>query len=223
MHIDLLLVNGVANDLFMNEEWRDIKGYEGSYQVSNTRKVRSLDRTIMAGKPLVPTMIKGKEIKSRISKNGYEMVTVSSKSNTKHMHVHRLVAEAFIPNNDKKREINHIDANKLNNNVENLEWVTSQENKIHANKNGLYKNRYIGAEKIAKKQRIPIVMDNNILVFGVNKTAKELGFSASSITQVLHGERDSTHGHTFRYATEQDISQFDKRREEADRIGNFFS
>lgn len=191
----------------MNEEWKDIIGYENMYQISNTGQVRSVDRIVFAGKHYVPTRIKGCIIKTRISKNGYVMVTLSNKSKTKHLYVHRLVAEAFIPNPDNKREVNHKDTNKLNNNVNNLEWTTSSENKIHAHKNGLMDNKYVGAEKRAKKQRIPIIMDDNILCYGVNKTAKKINVCPASITQVLHGERKFTRGHTFKYATDDDIQR----------------
>lgn len=190
-----------------DEIWVDINGYKNIYQVSNTGRVRSVDRIVFAGKQYAPTRIKGCVVKTRISKNGYEMVTLSNKSKTRHLYVHRLVAEAFIPNPDNKREVNHKDANKLNNNVDNLEWTTSSENKIHAHKNGLMNNKYAGAEKRAKKQRIPIIMDDNILCYGVNKTAKKINVSPASITQVLHGEREFTHGHTFRYATDDDIKR----------------
>ena len=189
----------------MPEEWRDIDGYEGLYKVSNTGKIKSTDRILYMGKNYVPSKVKGKLIKTRISKNGYVLVTLSSKSKTRHFYVHRLVAETFIPNPENKREVNHIDTNKLNNDVSNLEWVTSSENKIHAHANGLMENKYVGAEKRAKKQRIPLVMDEDTLVYGVNKTANELGFSPACITQVLHGDRDKTHGHTFRRATKNDI------------------
>lgn len=129
----------------MTEECRDIDGYEGLYKVSNTGKIKSVDRILYMGKNYVPTKVKGKLIKTRISKNEYVMATLSSKGKTRHFYVHRLVAETFIPNPENKREVNRIDTNKLNNDVSNLEWVTSSENKIHAHANWLMENKYVVA------------------------------------------------------------------------------
>lgn len=105
----------------MEEVWRDVPEYEGLYQVSNKGNVKRDGR-----------------IKSqRIDKGGYCTVGLSRNSVQKCLKVHRLVAGAFIPNPEEKRTVNHIDGNKQNNNVENLEWATHSENIIHANATGL--------------------------------------------------------------------------------------
>ena len=70
---------------------------------------------------------------------GYKIVWMNIKGKQKHYYLHRLIAEAFIPNPDNKPQVNHIDGNKTNNNVENLEWVTSKENVHHAIRTGLMK------------------------------------------------------------------------------------
>ena len=120
------------------EEWKPIKGYEGLYEVSNTGKVRSLDHYNTNGK--VDILYKGKILNGFLDgKNNYKMVMLSkSKTDQKKFLVHRLVAETFIENSDNKREVNHKDGNKLNNDVSNLEWCSSKENKEHAFKNGFY-------------------------------------------------------------------------------------
>lgn len=79
----------------------------------------------------------GKLLKPTKNKNGYLSVELWENGNRKRVYVHRLVAEKYIPNPENKREVNHKDGNKLNNSVDNLEWVTSSENKYHAYKNGL--------------------------------------------------------------------------------------
>lgn len=129
--------------LIMTEIWKDIKGYEGSYQVSNLGRVKSLQRTIRCGlancnnKRTIPEQILRPR---RDLKKGYMQVTLSKSSVLTVYSVHRLVASAFIPNPHNKPEVNHIDGHPSNNNVENLEWVTKSENAIHAFKLGLSYN-----------------------------------------------------------------------------------
>lgn len=79
----------------------------------------------------------GKKLKPRINKNGYEYVNLYNKDGRKTKKIHRLVAETFIPNPKNAPQVNHIDCNKLNNHVENLEWCTQQENTLHAVRNNL--------------------------------------------------------------------------------------
>lgn len=110
----------------MSEIWKDIKGYEGLYQVSNLGRVYNIKRN--------------KYKKPSKDKDGYLYVGISKQGKSKNYKVHRLVAEAFISNLENKPQVNHIDGNKLNNVVKNLEWVTSKENIIHAHKIGLSYN-----------------------------------------------------------------------------------
>ena len=117
----------------MSEEWRDIKGYEGLYQVSNYGRVRSVARIVTWKNNQI------KSYKSRImkirQKNGYCTVSLYKNFNSKDIRVHRLVGEAFIPNPDNLPFINHIDENKQNNRVENLEWCTRQYNNNYGSRN----------------------------------------------------------------------------------------
>ena len=119
------------------EQWRDIAGYEGLYQVSNIGRVRSLDREINhPNNGQINRIVKrGRIIKVRQNKyrNGYVEVTLTNSNGKPNTHrVHRFVALAFIPNLNGKPEVNHIDGNTENNTVENLEWVTRSENLRHA-------------------------------------------------------------------------------------------
>ena len=116
-------------DDLQGEEWRDIVGYEGYYQISNKGRVKSFHY----GRSYF--------LKTKINSRGYEGVVLSRKGVEKNFSIHVLVAEAFIPNPENKRTVNHKDADKLNNCVENLEWATHRENAIHAWQNGLYSLR----------------------------------------------------------------------------------
>lgn len=103
--------------------WKDIEGYEGLYQVSSTGLVRSLDRINSAGK-----RIKGQIRHQTKNKNGYLYVNLCKNGVVHNCSVHRLVANAFIPNPDDLYTVNHKNENKEDNRVENLEWMTLQNN-----------------------------------------------------------------------------------------------
>ena len=101
------------------EEWRDIKGYEGYYQISNLGRVKSLPRDVGSNRCKKETIMK-----TSIDKDGYEHLVLCKDGKQKHFRVNRLVAQAFIPNPNNYPVVNHKDENKTNNRVENLEWCT---------------------------------------------------------------------------------------------------
>lgn len=121
----------------MNDEiWKDIKGYEGLYQVSNYGRIKSLAR-IVIGKNNSIRIVKEKILKLHKDTIGYFDVTLSKNNKIKRILVHRLVTEAFIPNPLSLPEVNHKDGNKQNNYFVNLEWCTKSNNQKHAYKNKL--------------------------------------------------------------------------------------
>ncbi|WP_235995148.1 NUMOD4 domain-containing protein [Secundilactobacillus yichangensis] len=119
----------------MKEIWKPVVGYEQYYLVSNLGRVKSKPRKVHFGKQ--SRSVGNNILKFNDNGHGYMQVTLSVNNHHKNLYVHRMVAEAFIPNPLKVEQINHIDANKWNNKVSNLEWVTSKENIDHAIKNGL--------------------------------------------------------------------------------------
>lgn len=107
----------------MKEIWKTVQGYENKYEVSNLGRVKSLERIDRYNRK-----IEEKILAPRKHTGGYLRVQLSRKD----FYIHRLVAQAFIPNLENKKYINHIDGNKTNNKVENLEWCTANENMKHA-------------------------------------------------------------------------------------------
>lgn len=106
------------------EVWKDIEGYEGLYQVSSYGQVRSLDRIVNSQWGLKSSR-KGRTLKWVVDKRGYAKVSLSKEGKIFPTYVHRIVAQAFIPNPFNYIVVNHIDENPLNNKVSNLEWCTT--------------------------------------------------------------------------------------------------
>ena len=130
------------------EEWRDIRDFEGMYQVSNRGRVRSLDRIDARNR-----RIKGRILAAKYGATGnYQQVCLCKDGVHHYIAIHRLVAEAFIPNPENKPTVNHIDENKQNNNIENLEWATYMENAHHGTRiQRCYANR--DYKEIMRKSR----------------------------------------------------------------------
>ena len=184
------------------EIWKSIKGYEGLYEVSNTGRVKSCERVCIY-KDGRKRLYFGQILKLHKRKEGYLQVGLRDESKLlKQYLVHRLVAEAFLENPLNKPEVNHIDCNKQNNNVNNLEWCTPKENSIHASKNGLMK----GAENGKKKSR-PIIATNlttgeEICFKSIREAERQLKLSAGNINSVLKGKLKRTGNYTFKYIEE---------------------
>lgn len=175
------------------EEWKDIKGYEGLYQVSNLGRVRGLDR-IVNGKGNKPHFKKGRILAQRVRSKKYQYLSVNLSKDDKLITyaLHRLVAIAFIPNPENKPQVNHIDENRLNNCVDNLEWVTNYENMHH---NSLIQN----INKPAKKAVVAYDKDGNIVMeFESIAEVKKHGFSASAVSQNISGKIKTSGGYVWK-------------------------
>lgn len=177
------------------EEWRDIKGYEGLYQVSNFGRVKTLTKIIHSSKRS-DFVVKEKVLSTRPNNRGYIMVGLHKEKHFKLALVHRLVAQAFIPNPNNLPQVNHLDENKNNNCVNNLEWCTNKENH----------NYGTGHIRTAQKQRKKVYQydlnGNFIKEFeGVTQAEKEL--KIHNISQVCLGKYKQSKGFIFRYTKKE--------------------
>ena len=170
------------------EEWKKVKGTHGKYLVSDMGKVMSLARE--EAHIMTPT----------ITEKGYLRVYLTIHGKSKGFSIHRLVAEAFLDNPDSLPQVNHIDCNKKNNGVDNLEWISNIDNAHHAIENGLWKSVYAGAlaENEKRKKAIIAYKDNEELRFRSISEAERY-FGSRHITDVLKGKRQRVKGWTFSY------------------------
>lgn len=184
------------------EIWKDIKNYEGLYQVSNLGRVKSLDRKVKTGIKYNDYKIaKGKILKLNQKRNGYLTVDLSKENKVKTITVHRLVALNFIPNPKNKEEINHINCKKYDNRVENLEWVTSEENKEHAKLNKLYYN--------PKRKQVRCKQTNTTFESSYNagewlnnnkfKNSKNTAVIANKIRMCCNNKQKVAYGYTWEF------------------------
>lgn len=146
----------------LHEVWKDVKGYEESYQVSSFGSIRSKNR-LRVSKSGFMARIQGRLMKQKTSKCGYKVIGFCTNAVKDHHSVHRLVALAFINNSENKPTVNHIDGDKNNNKVSNLEWATHSEQMNHAVRNNLLEKT--GSPKYSKKlkQEIQDYFNNNTI------------------------------------------------------------
>ena len=187
------------------EIWKSIENYN-YYEVSNTGKVRSTDRYIK-NKNGVVVFHKGKMLKARPNSQGYLRVPLKSNDKNKQYFVHRLVAQAFIPNIENKPCINHIDNNPTNNNVKNLEWCTLKENSHWAHIQGRDKRTKQWLERLRKslsKHEKMVIAENiktgQIIKFKSVNDVRKKGFQSSCVCNCCKGKRLKHKGYKWRYA-----------------------
>ena len=173
----------------MKEVWVPISDFEGYYSVSNLGRVRSEDRVIKDSNEFKRSY-KGRLRKTFLS-NGYEYVNLSKKDIQKKFRVHRLVADAFLKNRLNKEYVNHIDGNKLNNILSNLEWVSSKENTQHALEKGLL-NPPIGERAGSSKLTESDVREIKVLLkhtsLNNKRIASKYGVDASTISYIRNNK-----------------------------------
>ena len=168
------------------ENWKDIKGYEGLYQISDKGVVKGLKRIILS-RWGTPKEWKEKTIKTIVDHLGYCRVSLCKNGSVKTGKIHRLVAETFL---NGEGAINHKDGNKLNNDVNNLEFCTNKENLHHAFISGLRPKKYL---------RTIICNETQELFTCQMDVARKIQLSSVMVSTHLKGNTSHLRGLTYKY------------------------
>ena len=168
----------------MQEIWKPIKDYEGIYEVSNLGRIKTLSRTINGRK--MPEKIK----KLDKTKQGYLRIELSKNKINKKYSVHRLVAQTFIDNANNYPCINHKDENKMNNNVDNLEWCTHLYNNLYNNK---HKRNCKKIKQLDENYNIINIFES------INEASEETNIIRTEISNCLNKRQKTAGGYHWQY------------------------
>ena len=188
----------------MKEIWKDILGYEGYYQVSNFGNVKSMDRIVERknnGTGNLP--LKSRILSLNTYPRGYKRVTLRKNNISKSFFVHRLVAEAFIPNPNNYPYVNHKDENPSNNHSDNLEWCTNEYNMSY----GTLGHRI----SLAKSKKVfQFDLDGNFLntFYGITAASRITDISSTSIRNCCHGTSKSAGGFLWSFSKKVKVPKY---------------
>lgn len=192
-----------GDDMMNKEIWKDIKGFEKRYQISNLGRVKSLSKFVNNNPNYssIGYYTKEKILKEFDNKRGYKLVKLYKDNKKYTKKIHRLVAEAFISNPENKLQVNHIDGNKQNNCVSNLEWNTCKENINHAFKNNLI-NMKKGKENPHSKKINQYDLNDNYIKTWFSITEAQKFFHIRNISKVCHNKRKTAGGYKWRFVND---------------------
>lgn len=179
------MVYYIKKEINAMSEWRPIQGYEDCYEVSNTGDVRRTNYFNNANKAAFGEL---KCLKKYLDRDGYHFIRLCKEGKPKNMRIGRLVALTFVKGYKTGLQVNHIDGNKANDCVSNLEWLTAKENVQHLNKHLNPKRKNNAKSKIVLRYD----RQNNLIDTypSAREAARQTGFSQGSISSVCRGERD---------------------------------
>lgn len=196
----------------MNEEWKSVVGYEGLYEVSNLGRVKSLERIAYKGKKhsqlfIVPSKI----LSPKKTKCGYLAAHLSKDGKDCHIFIHRLVAQAFLPNPEGLPQVNHKDEDKTNNAVWNLEWCSAAYNNAYgthnercAEANRRRKPTAAAIQKAAEKHKKPVIaLKDGVVVLRYDSAADanrdNKNFSYIGISACCNGRINTYRGYKWQF------------------------
>ena len=172
------------------ETWKPIRDYEGLYEISSRGNVKALEKTVHKGK--CHRSWEEHILRTAVDNKGYLRTSLSRNGRSRTVKVHRLVAEAFIPNPENKPQVNHIDGNKQNNAVENLEWCTRSENVKHSyihklkRSDGEHNSQHkLTLEDVRYIRKVHKVRDPE---FGSVALGKKFGVHRKTISRIVNGK-----------------------------------
>jgi len=201
----------------MQEVWKDVKGYENLYQVSNFGRVRSLDR-VVRNKNNGVKIIRGRIMSQHLVGHGYYHIVLSKDGKIKGHLVHRLVAQTFIPNPQKLPQVNHKDENKLNNNIDNLEWCDSTYN----NNYGTVKVRHSLSQLNHISSSKPVKMlknDKTIQIFpSISEATRVTGCKRQGVYACCKGIQKHHKGYQWQYIRRKKMSKSKFQKGEIKRL-----
>lgn len=185
------------------EEWRDIKGYEGMYQVSNLGNVKSIERKAWNGRGY--RVIKERIMKTYDNGYGYLFVYLTKDGEQEKCYIHRLVAEAFLENPDNLPEVNHISEDKTDNRLSNIEWCSHIYNQNYGTRNKRIAEAMTNHPKLSKAV-IGINKVSGLIVefSSAHEASRQLGIDQGHITDCLKGRYKSSGGFYWMYAEGED-------------------
>lgn len=168
------------------EQWKDVAGYESKYSISNFGRIKTKSRDVLKSDGTLLYRIKERLLNPSLLPVGYYYVGLHNKGKTKLVTIHSLVAKHFLNPVTNKRSVNHIDGNKTNNHISNLEWCSYSENNQHAYDTGL-KRRY---------KLLAINKSNSTLNFESVNDAVKLGFTQQGISKSV---KNNTYHNGYRF------------------------
>jgi len=185
------------------EEWRPVVGYEGLYEVSDLGRVKSVGR-ITNGKNNTIRKLNGRIMKGAIKPAGYPCVTLTLNKAVSTHYVHRMVASAFIKNQENKRTVNHKNGIKTDNRVKNLEWATYSENGLHSFLELGRKPSCLGVsgkDHHSSKGIVKVSLNGEIVkeYDCINDVERLEGIPAKQISQTLTGRQQTCYGFKWKY------------------------
>lgn len=195
------MVRKLANE----ERWLPIVGYEGFYMVSSLGRVRLLERSLVRKNGSFFS-VHSKIKNSYKDRHGYLTVLLQKNQKAKHKLVHRLVAEAFIPNPDNKPEVNHKNGIRTDNRVQNLEWVSRNENIQHSYDFLGHKRIHLFGKDNPRCKIILKIKDGVIIqeFFGAKAAAKSVNACVSSIQRACTGKSKTCKGFVWKQKNKKD-------------------